>query len=91
MEQATHEARREKRNAERAENLARAAKVAQLAAAGRTLRLRTAADMPLVSVARTFELREDVFDAARNASLCGLRFDNYEAAMMGGEPYSVWH
>lgn len=77
------------RKTARIETEAAAEKSAELSRAGRRQRLRIEAGMPMVEMARTFELREDVFDAARNASTA--QFDTYAAAMMGGEPYSVWH
>lgn len=51
------------------------------------------AGVPLVSHGgkSLHELREDVFDAARNSSRNAPSFDIYAAAMMGGEPYAVWN
>ena len=59
---------------------------ARLSSAGRQQRLRVEAGMPLVGVVRTFDLREDVFDAARNSSVNATSFDTYEAAMREANP-----
>lgn len=52
------------------------------------------AELPLVRVGgdSLHELREDVFDAARNANCRAraFRFDTYASALMGGEPYALW-
>lgn len=50
------------------------------------------AAMPLVTVGGKAlqDLREDVFDAARNSSRNAPSFDTYTAALMGGEPFAIW-
>jgi len=71
------------------EQATRDAKAATLRRAGKFQMLLVAADMPLVRLGGNslHELREDVFDAASNM----VRFGQYDAAMMGGEPFAIWN
>lgn len=75
--------------ARKAEEEAALVKAESLRKAGKLQVLLVQAGMPLVRVAggSLHELREDVFDAAANTA----RFGQYEAAMMGGEPYAAWN
>lgn len=47
------------------------------------------AEMPLVRIGGSslHELREDIFDNAANTA----RVNQYDACMMGGEPFAVWN
>ncbi len=65
-----------------------AAKADGLRRAGKLQTLLVEAGIPLVRVGggSLHELREDVYDSANNT----VRFNNYDACMMGGEPFAIW-
>lgn len=86
--------------ASRAEAQAKAARDANIAAMKRTgkeLATRVTYGMPMVQAGGKAlrDLREDVWDAANNTNgRAGLVQDidaTYDSAMMGGEPFAIWH
>lgn len=63
--------------------------VKKMRSAGKHVALIVSANLPLVRVGGNslHELREDIFDNAANTA----RFNQYDACMMGGEPFANWN
>lgn len=63
--------------------------VKKMRQAGKHAALIVSAELPLVRVGGSslHELREDIFDNAANTA----RVNQYDACMMGGEPFAVWN
>ncbi len=85
-------ARQAARLAEFNASMERDALVKRLRRAGKLQVLNLDAGNPLVRASRCYnEIREDVYDAARNSSRSAPSFCTFEAALMGGEPYADWN
>jgi hypothetical protein len=94
------EAARARIAANRAEAQAKAVRDATIAAmksTGKDLATRVTFGMPMVQAGGKAlrHLRGDVYDAANNINgRAGLVQDidaTYDSAMMGGEPFAIWH